>query len=194
MENKVLYRLLVVVLFILLMTVGIYLGLEITDKATNDEESAQIQLVNTKPQEIQVYDEDDEKEEVLDEVKIKLTEVYPECGHNIDLEETYENVSKEEMKKQIADRDITYRLVDEQNNILIFQRVHEGKCMNHYKVCLEEEVVNIYRMSESGEFVLYQATEVTSAMLREGIKERLQEGILVDDVEELFLLMEDIES
>jgi len=31
-------------------------------------------------------------------------------------------------------------------------------------------------------------------MLRDGIKEQLQSGIEVDDIEELFLLMEDIES
>ena len=194
MENKMLYRLLVAVIFILLMTIGIYLGLEITDKAMENKEEQLVQVTNTEIKDIQVYKEDGTKEEVLEEVKIKLTEIYPECGHNIDSDETYTDVSKEEMKRQIADRDITYRLVGEEGNILIFQRVHEGKCMNHYKVCLEKDVVTIYRMSETGEFVLYQATEVTSAMLREGIKEKLEQGILVDDMEELFLLMEDLES
>ena len=87
-----------------------------------------------------------------------------------------------------------YRLVGEQDGILIYQKVHTGKCMNHYKVILENDVVVIYRMSENGEFKPYQTTEITSTMLREGIKEQLEQGIIVDDIEELFLLMEDIES
>ena len=66
--------------------------------------------------------------------------------------------------------------------------------MNHYKVILENDLVNIYRINKTGEFELYQTTEITSKMLREGIKEQLQQGIEVDDIEELILLMEDIES
>ena len=87
-----------------------------------------------------------------------------------------------------------YRLIGEQEGVLLYQKVHSGKCMNHYKVILENELVNIYRIGKSGEFEIYQTTEITESMLRQGIKEQLQAGIEVDDIEELILLMEDIES
>jgi len=194
MENKNMYRILVATILVLLMTVGIYIGVEISDDDTKADEQQNVIVSNTDA--IQIYDEEAEiyeKEEVED-VDVKFTDVYPDCGHNIESEEHQSDTTKEKVKKEIEEKDLGYKLVGEQDGILLYQKVHTGKCMNHYKVTLENDLVTIYRMSENGEFELYQTTEITSSMLREGIKEQLEAGIEVDDIEELFLLMEDIES
>lgn len=191
------YRILVATVLVLLMVVGIYIGVELSDDNTEDKAKANeqnIQVSNTDA--IQIYDElaQIEQEDELTEVDVKFTDVYPDCGHNIESEEHQPNTTKEKVKKEIEDKDLGYRLIGEQDGILLYQKVHTGKCMNHYKVILENDVVAIYRINKTGEFEPYQTTEITSNMLREGIKEQLEAGIVVDDIEELFLLMEDIES
>lgn len=192
MRIETMYRLLVVTVFILMMTVGVYIGIEVTDKENNNTQN----VVVSNTDNIKIYDEEivEEKVEKIMDVSVKFTDVYPDCGHNIESEETHSETTLETVKKEIEDKDLGYKLMGEQEGILIYQKVHTGKCMNHYKVILENDVVTIYRMGKSGEFEPYQVTEITVSMLREGIIEQLKEGILVDDIEELFLLMEDIES
>jgi len=194
MRVENMYRVLVATVLVLLMVVGIYIGVEVTDSPNKTNEK---NIVVSNTDAIRIYDEEgsiEESEETLIEVNVKFTDVYPDCGHNIESEEHQENTTKEKVKKEIEDKDLGYRLIGEQDGILLYQKVHTGKCMNHYKVILENDLVVIYRMSKNGEFEPYQITEITSSMLRDGIKEQLEAGIIVDDMEELFLLMEDIES
>lgn len=194
MSSKNMYRVLVATVFALLMVVGIYIGVEITDKDKNITEQ-NITVSNT--ENIKIYDDMADiiqDEEPIEDIEVKFTDIYPDCGHNIESQEHQENTTKSRVKNEIEDKDLSYRLIGEQDGILIYQKVHTGKCMNHYKVILENDLVTIYRIGKSGDFELYQTTEITSNMLREGIKEQLQKGIEVDDIEELFLLMEDIES
>lgn len=193
MKVENMYRVLVATVFVLLMVIGIYIGVELTDEDIPQTEQ-NVFVSNTDA--IEIYNEEakmEEEEELID-VDVKFTDVYPDCGHNIETEEHQQNTTKEKVRNEIEDKDLGYRLVGEQDGILIYQKVHTGKCMNHYKVILENDVVVIYRIGKTGEFESYQTTEITSAMLREGIKEQLEAGIIVDDIEELFLLMEDIES
>ncbi len=194
MNGENMYRVLVATVFVLLMVVGIYIGVEMTDKP-DKEKQQEVIVSNTDV--IEIYNEEgqiDEIEEALIDVDVKFTDIYPDCGHNIENKEHQEMTTKEKVKKDIEEKDMGYRLVGEQDGVLLYQKVHMGKCMNHYKVILENDLVEIYRMSITGEFEPYQTTEITSSMLREGIKEQLEAGIVVDDIEELFLLMEDIES
>lgn len=187
------YRVLVATIFVLLMTVGVYIGVELSDEGT---EKTERDLIVSNTEAIQIYNEEAEiyEEEQIEDVDVKFTDIYPDCGHNIESKEHQQGTTKEKVKKEIEEKDLGYRLIGEQEGILLYQKVHTGKCMNHYKVLLEKDLVTIYRMSESGQFELYQTTEITSSMLREGIKEQLKNGIEVNDIEELFLLMEDIES
>ena len=196
MKIENMYRILVATVFILLMTVGIYIGVEITDN-TNDSIQNDKDIIVSNTDNIKIYDEQAdiiEQEDKLIDVNVKFTDVYPDCGHNIESEEHQQSTTKNKVKEEIQNKDLGYKLIGEQDGILIYQKVHIGKCMNHYKVVLENDTVAIYRIGKTGEFEPYQITEITSNMLREGIKEQLEIGIQVDDIEELFLLMEDIES
>ena len=187
------YRILVVTVFVLLMSIGIYIGLDISDK----KESKNKEVVVSNTDNVKIYDEnavDLTPEEEITDVDVKFTDIYPDCGHSIEQKEHYSGTTKEKVKKEIEEKDVTYKLVGEKDGILLYEKVHIGKCMNHYKVILEDNVVKIYRINEEGEYKLYQDTEITSTMLREGILDQLEDGIFVDDIEELFLLMEDIES
>lgn len=191
MENRIMYKVLMVTVFILLLVVGIYIGMSVFD----DKEQKNIVASNTK--EVEVYDENEQSgvdEEKVMDVYINYTDVYPECGHSIESKEHEENMKMSDVKKNVETKDIGYRLIGEEDGVLIYQKVHTGKCRNHFKVVLENNIVVVYRMGETAEYELYQETEITSEMLREGISTQLEEGIEVDDLEELLLLLEDIGS
>lgn len=196
MQTENMYRILVATIFVLLMAVGIYIGVEVTDKKELQEKSNNHDIVVSNTDSVYIYDEQAEimqVEEVID-VDVMFIDVYPDCGHNIESKEYQGETTKEKVKAEIEQKDLGYRLVGEQEGVLLYQKVHSGKCMNHYRVVLEKDIVNIYRIGKTGEFEIYQTTEITTNMLRQGIKEQLEVGIEVDDIEELFLLMEDIES
>ena len=197
MKTENMYRVLVATVFVLLMTVGIYIGVEIADidnKKTNNNNNSEVLVSNTDS--VKIYEEQAEmlQEEAIIDVEVKFTDIYPDCGHNIESEERQSGTTKTKVKDEIEEKDLGYRLIGEQEGVLLYQKVHVGRCMNHYKIILENDIVNIYRMGKIGEYEIYQTTEITSSMLREGIKEQLKVGIEVDDIEELILLMEDIES
>ncbi|MBR6689054.1 MAG: hypothetical protein IKL68_03475 [Clostridia bacterium] len=192
MRTETIYKILFGVTLILLFMVGVYIGAEISNK----EEQNNVIASTSKDVKIEVepYEETvDEVEELID-VSVKYTDVYPDCGHTIESHEQYEKTTLMDMKEEIESKDLGYRLIGQEDGLLIYQKVHNGKCLNHYKVILEENTVKIYRINMSGEFEFYQDTEITTEMLREGIREQLEKGIMVDEVEELLLLIEDIES
>ena len=77
------YRVLVATVFLLLMVVGIYIGLEVTEepkRAINQE------VVVSNTDSVKIYDEqaDVKEEEELIDVDVKFTDIYPDCGHNIE--------------------------------------------------------------------------------------------------------------
>ena len=193
MRSENMYRVLVTTVFVLLMVVGVYIGVELGSKEKGEIQK-EVTVSNTDS--IKIYEEDAtvEEEEKLTQVDVKFTDVYPDCGHSIETEEHQQETTKEKIRNEIEEKDLGYRLIGEQDGVLLYQKVHTGKCRNHYKVIIEEDIVKIYRIGEGGEFEPYQTTDITTDMLREGIKEQLEQGIVVDDIEELLLLMEDIES
>ena len=194
MRSETMYRILVGTIFILLMVIGIYLGLEFSGK---DEKQP---VIISSTDDVKIYESEADKknetepEEEIGEVVVKFTNIYPECGHSMESEEKYQNTTKSAVREEIESKDTAYRLIGEQDGVMLYEKVHAGKCMNHYKVCLENNRVMIYRIGENNEYELYQETDITQDMIRETVAEQLKEGIEVDDIEELFLLMEDIES
>ena len=193
MRTETLYKILFGIYLVIFFVVGIYIGVEISKE---EQDKDVIASVDNKKVNISVepYEEEEKQDEPLIDVMVKYTDVYPDCGHTIDSEENYENTTIEDMKQEIEQRDLGYRLIGIEDGILIYQKVHSGKCLNHYKVIFEEGTVKIYRNNLEGEYEYYQDTEITIETIREGIREKLKEGIIVDDIEELLLLIEDIES
>ena len=187
MKTESLYKILFGVSLILFFVVGIYIGVGIS----KEEEQKDVIASTNKKVDISV---EPYEEETLIDVVIKYTDVYPDCGHTIDSEEKYENTTIDNMKCEVDERDLGYRLIGIEDGILIYQKVHTGKCLNHYKVIFEDGTVKIYRNNIEGEYEYYQDTEITIETIREGIREKLKEGIIVDELEELLLLIEDIES
>lgn len=195
MKIETMYRMLVFLILVLLMLVGIYILIDVSKK-----ESAQSVIASVSNEKITVKPYEEFEEETISEddlimdVSIVYTDVYPDCGHTIEQEEKHSNTSVNKVKEEVENKDLGYRLIGSEGGILIYQKVNIGKCRNHYKVVLEDNRVYVYRIGITGEYEPYQETEITVETIRDGIKEQLLEGIEVDELEELLLLIEDIES
>lgn len=195
MKTETMYRILVATVMVLLLVIGIYIGIDTTNKEKESKLLASVsnQNVTVKPY-IEPEKETVSVDDLVIDVSVVYTDVYPDCGHTIEQEEKHEDTTVNKLKQEIEEKDLGYRLVGTDEGILIYQKVNVGRCRNHYKVVLEEDKVRIYRIGISGEYEPYQETEITTATIREGIKEQLINGIEVDEIEELLLLIEDIES
>lgn len=195
MKTETMYRILVFLVLVLLMLVGVYIGIDATNKEREQSLIASVsnEKITVKPYE-EIVEETVSEDDLIIDVAIVYTDVYPDCGHTIEQEEKHSNTSVNKVKEEVENKDLGYRLIGSENGILIYQKVNIGKCRNHYKVVLEDNRVNVYRIGITGEFEPYQETEITVDTIRDGIKEQLIEGIEVDELEELLLLMEDIES
>ena len=194
MSSDTMYRILLGTVFVLLITLVIYVGINITDKEPVSEVSQNKNIV------VEPYNEDEvtndtqpRVEEDRINVVAKYVDIYSECEHEIENTEQYYDTVMETAKQESRKKHQEYSLVDETGNILIFERVYKGKCPNHFLVKVEENFLNIYRLNEKKEYELYQQSEIELELLREGIKEKLEIGIQVDGLSDLFILLEDIE-
>ena len=104
MKTENMYRILVLTIFVLLMTVGIYIGVEITDK---DKKITEInnnnpEVVVSNTDSVYIYDEQAEiiQEEEIIEVNVKFTDVYPDCGHSIEAKNVKEKQQKQKLNKK----------------------------------------------------------------------------------------------
>lgn len=195
MSSDTMYKVLLGTVFVLLITLVFYVGINITDNEEPVSEVSKNQDVVVEP-----YKEDEVSNNIqtaIDEDRInvvaKYVDIYSECKHEIENTEQYYDVVMETAKKTSREKHQEYSLVDETGNILIFERVYKGKCPNHFLVKVEENFLNIYRINKDEEFELYQQSEIEPELLREGIREKLEVGIQVDGLSDLFILLEDIE-
>lgn len=196
MRYQTMYRLLVVTVFLLLMAVGIYLG---TNYIQSNETKKSEEVSNTDNKKVNVYNEnkatdDEEKEEELEDVSVNYVDIYSECKHSTTRMEKIPNSNKENVIKDIENSNNGYSLIGENDNILVFEKKHTGKCHEHYKVILEDDEIKIYKIGDSGNYEFYQSSGIISETIREDLITALTDGIEANGLEELYIIMEDIES
>lgn len=195
-ETRTLYRILVICVFVLLMTIGIYLGtLYISDTEAKDNTVDVVSEDDVEPY-VESSNPEVKNEEATDENRnftVTYVDIYSECGHRKERYESYINEDKEKIKEKIEKENI-YSLAGEEDGILIFERVYKGMCTDHYKLKIENEKVVVYKINESGTYEIYQILEVDIDTIREDIKEQLKQGVTLDSLDELFVFLEDIES
>lgn len=203
MKTDTMYRVLVGTVFVLLITLVLYVGTNIVNNEDKLTEEANNNNVVVDNKNIDIYNEDydedndegkDEENEDRINVIAKYVDIYSECEHEMDTSEQYYNSTLNKVKDVARKKHQEYALSEESGNILVFERVYKGKCPNHFLVKIEESTLSIYRVNLDGEYELYQQTEIASEFLREGLTEKLKDGIYVDGLSELFVLLEDIES
>lgn len=194
MKTDTMYRILVGTVFVLLITLVLYIGVNITEKKNQQSDIANNQEIEVDNKNVKVNNEaESSNSEELVNVVAKYIDIYSECKHEMNTSEQYYNTTIKDVKNQIRINHSEYALSEESGNILVFERVYEGKCPNHFLVKLEDKNLCIYRINHQGEFELYQKSEIAAEFLREDLQEQLAEGMYANSLSELFVLIEDIE-
>ena len=192
-DRRKTYQLFVIVIMLVLLTGGVILGLSVS----NEDEIANInetQYVSNENVEVIMQQED----EIIEDVELVYVDIYSECNHASENRSNEYGVDKEVVKKRelekIQNENSKYVLVQDNGGILMFQKIHNCKCSNHYLLKFDNDRVVIYRYSEEGEYTKYQDTDILKESIRPDLAARLIIGIEAETTEELYMFLEEIES
>ena len=197
-DNKKMYQLFVIVFMLVLLTGGILIGIAVSKENEKVEISKEIidEIVEeVKSKDVEVYKE--EYEEVQD-VEIVYVDIYNDCDHASESRSNEYGVNinkvKERELEKIQKENSGYKLVQETDGILMFEKFHNCKCKNHYMLKFQNNIVVIFRYNEQGEYEIYQETDIQKEGIRPDLSFRLEEGIEAETVEELYMFLEELES
>lgn len=203
MEGKFLYRLFVLLILVLLVVVGAFLGYKFTDKyeaisnSNSDNNRHSIEDTNT----VNIYMDEDDIEAVstkTHDIEVVYVDYYSLCGEKVINSNIFYGVNideikeKEKQKQQKENKE--YNIKEESNDRIVYERMVDTNCPNHFKIILEENKINIYSIITKEKMELYKTLDIPVETLRIEVKNELVSGILVNSKEELNSIIEDIES
>ena len=209
MKNKFWYRIFVLSFFVTLLSVGSIIGykLSVGNLGTNDytlnrnEKNNVMDDTNILDKEaINIYN-DDEVESVSTktyDIEVIYIDYYTLCDEEIASSDfcygvKVEEVKEQEINKQKREENI-YEILEESNERIVFKKVIDTYCPNHFKVILEESKINVYSRITEKEYRIYKTLDIPVETLRLEVVNELTGGILVESKEELNMIIEDIES
>ena len=197
-DRRKLYQLFVIVVMLVLLTGGILIGLFISkDDNMIGENDTSIETEEVSNKEVEIYnmEENNSKEE---DVEIVYVDIYKDCNHVSENRSNEYGVNIEEIKQRELDKiekeKSEYKLVKDADGILMFERTYNGKCPNHYMLKFDNDNVVIYKCLEEDKYEKYQETEIKKDSIRPDLVYRLEEGVEAETLEELYMLLEDLES
>lgn len=196
-RNK-LYQVFVAVVMLVLLTAGILIGLAVSKSDIQEEkETAEVveKTEEVSNKNIELYNKVYEEKQ---DIEIIYVDIYNECDHKEENKSNEYGANFEEVKKRELDKiekdKSGYRLVQDSNGILMFEKEYNCKCSNHYMLKYDGDIVAIYRYNEVGEYEKYQDTDIPKESLRPDLAYRLIDGIEAETVEELYMFLEELES
>ncbi len=211
--NKTAYTILVSLFTVVLLAFGFSCGYILS---TNSSEKSAKQIANTLLEETQkekeeiVLEENKDvasksieipkvniyEEDMIKDLEIEYIDKYLVCGHETRNTTNVYGISIrefKEMQKEDPEKS-TYKLIEEGENKLTYLKEHDQYCKDHYLVKIEDKIVVIYNIINEGICSKYKDTIIREETIRESLKKELKLGIRVDSQDELYSLLEDIES
>lgn len=197
MEGKFRYRIFVLSVFIILLGVGCILGY----KFTNNNDYIKDNTSNNNDKEaIKIYN-DDEVESVSTknyDIEVVYIDSYKLCNEDITSSKVYYGVKLDDIKSQEIENQKSesnvYEIVEENNERIVFKKIIETYCPNHFKIILEDNKINVYNKVKDDQYKMYKTLNIPVETLRKEVVNELTGGILINSKEELNIIIEDIES
>lgn len=192
-DSKFAYQMLIISVLLILMVVGVYIGFQASKPKGKSQTDAETKSVNTR--DVVVYTESNQNNK-LEDVEIIYVDIYKECNHSvqnkvIEYGSVFNDVKFRESKKAI---DTGYKIIKDSDGVLMFERSIPGKCSDHYLIKLENGRVVIYNMKKDGNYGKFEETDIYETSLREVYITKLNTGIEANTSEELYMILEDMES
>lgn len=187
----------------LLFVVGVFVGFKANDIFHADEEVIQTASnqednpVNSSK--VDIYDEQTTPTiSKKYDIELVYEDCYTTCDDTITKKEIIYNTSLEELKEKEAEKQDkegkVYKIKEESNEKLVYSRNIPQNCPNHFRAVLEDDEIIIYNVVNEGVETVYRKISTEDKLLRDDMKEELEEGLTLDSLEELNLLIEDLES
>lgn len=186
--NKTKYRGFVIIVGIILLSFGVYLGFKLTDKTMPNNEV----IVDKNSDNIN-KDQEEEKPVIsnnITSIEVVHKEYYKKCGETITTSDFVYDKDIETIKKDNSN----YTVEEESENKIVFSKVNDGYCNNHFELKIVDNFVVIYKIIDDGVSIIYKRTDICADRIREEIKVELDKGIRINSIEELNIIIEDIES
>lgn len=193
MSSKTKYRIIIASVTVFLLVVGVVIGLVISMR--NDNDSYMVKEEPIIDDEINIYQTVSTKTYDID---LKYINYYKLCNETIETNETIygttlDKLKEDELKKQ-KESGLEYEIEEESNTCLIYKRVINSNCPNHFNVKLEEGKINVYNIVDNTVSTLYESIDISQELIRPELIEELNQGIRVDSMQDLNFIIEDIES
>jgi hypothetical protein len=184
--NKTKYRGFVIIVGIILLSFGVYIGFKMTDEnITNNEVIVDKDTDN--------ISKDEEKPVISNNIisiEVVHKEYYKKCGETITISDFVYDKNIETIKKDNSN----YTVEEESESKIVFSKVNDGYCNNHFELKIVDNYVVIYKIVDDGVSIIYKRTDICADRIREEIKLELEKGIKINSMEELNTIIEDIES
>lgn len=210
--SKFTYTILVMLVTAGLMTAGFSYGFakasadkfnvetaEIKNKKQAEEEKIENTAENSK--EVAVNAEAKEKSKqselgVTKDIEVTYTDYYTKCKHTVVSKINIFGTTIEALKKKLLEDNEKkgYTLVGETEDTLSYKKVFNQYCPDHYMVILEDDEIVIYMLASEGIKVEYQRLSTPITKINEELLEKLKTGVKIDSRNDLYSLIEEIES
>lgn len=122
-----------------------------------------------------------------------LKKFYDECGHyeyeEVELPIELVNLTKQ----QIEDFYDNWEIEEFSENKLVLVKEINGYCNNHFLVKLDDNYINIYKLTTIGNLKLYKSTTISREFLPENDISTLEEGIMIYGMDKIIEVLEDYE-
>ena len=157
---------------------------EILDECT--EEYEQMQQGN-------MLETNSGEEKISPNCSFTLKQYYEKCGHTTrqysNIPEELVNKTREQLHEDYPDWEIeTFA-----SNEIVLSKKMEGECGEHYIVRDTNGKLTVYQVTENGQEIEFEQTEISTEYLTETDKINMKNGIRVNGKEELNQLIEDFE-
>lgn len=134
-----------------------------------------------------------DEEKVTPNTKITFYKKYTDCGHTIKEKSTAEasivNLTEEELRKVYKDWDVIYFSKD----LIEVYKEMPGQCGEHYLVKENEGIISVYKVTNNGETILMENTEIEIGYLPDIDRMNLKNGVKIIGKEELNSYLENFE-
>ena len=147
MSSKTKYRVIIASATVFLLVVGVAIGLVVSMK--NDNDSYMVKEEPIIDDEVNIYQTVSTK---TYDIELIYIDYYKLCDESIETKDivygtTLDKLKEEESKKQ-KEKNLEYTIEEEGNERLVYKRVINSNCPNHFNVKLEEGKVVLIAYSE----------------------------------------------
>lgn len=181
--------------YILLLLIGIlcflvtfFISCKYIENRNNEFVQAELEKVENLVQETA-----SSEERIGINTKIKVEEVFTQCGHKKECsdisKEDIINYTKEDLKQKYPEYDISKF----SNENVVLKKKNQGFCDEHFVLRLGEDFVEVFKINSEEEEELYLVTNISKDYLTAEDMKKLDLGISFVGKENLNLKLEDYE-